>query len=57
LSSKTSVELVPTLAHPNGWWRMTAQRLLVERGDSSVAPALRTMARTHTDDRARLHAL
>jgi mono/diheme cytochrome c family protein len=36
---------------------MTAQRLLVERGDHSVAPALRAMAASHTDDRARLHAL
>jgi mono/diheme cytochrome c family protein len=48
---------VPYLAHPSAWWRLTAQRLLVERRDSSVAPALRTMARTHADDRARLHAL
>ena len=28
------------LSHPNGWWRDTAQRLLVERGDPSVVPAL-----------------
>jgi mono/diheme cytochrome c family protein/glucose/arabinose dehydrogenase len=56
LSSKTPAQLVPVLAHPNGWWRITAQRLLVERRDSSVAPALRTMARTHPDARARLHA-
>ena len=26
-------QLVETLSHPNGWWRDTAQRLLVERGD------------------------
>ena len=25
-------------SHPNGWWRDTAQRLLVERGDKSVVP-------------------
>ncbi len=32
-SSKASpAELVATLSHPNGWWRDTAQRLLVERG-------------------------
>ena len=36
---------------------MTAQRILVERGDTSVAPSLRQMLRTHADDRARLHAL
>ena len=28
-------QLVETLSHPNGWWRDTAQRLLVERGDSN----------------------
>ena len=26
--------------HPNGWWRDTAQKLLVLRGDKSVVPAL-----------------
>ena len=56
LSSKTPAQLTSYLAHPNGWWRITAQRLIVERRDSSVAPALRTMARSHTDPRARLHA-
>jgi mono/diheme cytochrome c family protein/glucose/arabinose dehydrogenase len=57
LAHKSSAELVQLLAHPNGWWRTTAQRLLVERGDHSVAPALRQLARTNTDERARLHAL
>ena len=28
-----------TLSHPNGWWRDTAQRLLVERDDVSVVPS------------------
>ena len=57
LSSKTPAQLTSYLAHPNGWWRITAQRLIVERRDTSVAPALRVMARTHTDPRARLHAI
>ncbi len=57
LSAKSPAALVPYLAHPNGWWRMTAQRVIVERGDTTVAPALRQMLRTHADDRARLHAL
>lgn len=57
LSTKAPAALVPYLAHANGWWRMTAQRILVERGDTSVAPSLRQMLRTHADDRARLHAL
>lgn len=32
--------LVNALSHSNMFWRMTAQRLLVERGDSDVAEAL-----------------
>src|SRR5690606_1619773 len=57
LSSRSPAELVEVLSHPNGWWRITAQQLLVERGDRSVAPALRELARTAGDERTRLHAL
>ncbi|MBA3672363.1 MAG: dehydrogenase, partial [Gemmatimonadaceae bacterium] len=57
LSARTPAELAGLLASPNGWSRFTAQRLLVERGDTSVLPALRTMAHSHADWRARLHAL
>jgi putative heme-binding domain-containing protein len=49
--------LVRHLEHPNGWWRDTAQRLLVLRQDRSVAPALRDMARTSKNPLARVHAL
>ncbi len=49
--------LVRLLSHPNGWRRDTAQRLLVERGDTAVVPALTTLARTADDERTRLHAL
>ena len=38
LSKATSQQLVQTLSHPKGWWRDTAQRVLVERGDATVAP-------------------
>ncbi len=44
LSRATPAELVATLSHPNGWWRDTAQRLLVEAGDKSVVPKLRDVA-------------
>lgn len=37
-------ELVKTLSHPNGWWRDNAQKLLVIRGDASVAPQLEKLA-------------
>ena len=40
LSTESPAQLVATLAHPNGWWRDTAQQLLVQRGDKpSVAGA------------------
>jgi mono/diheme cytochrome c family protein/glucose/arabinose dehydrogenase len=57
LSKSTPEQLVDLLAHPNGWWRDTAQRLLVERGDRSVVPLLKQRAETAPDWRTRLHAL
>jgi putative heme-binding domain-containing protein len=54
---ETPAQLVRHLEHPNGWWRDTAQRLLVLRQDRSVAPALRTMARTAKGPLPRMHAL
>jgi mono/diheme cytochrome c family protein len=48
---------VEYLAHPNGWWRDTAQKLLVLRQDTSIAPALHTIARTSANQLARIHAL
>ena len=33
LSKETPAGLVALLSHPNGWWRDTAQQLLVQRGD------------------------
>lgn len=57
LETETSAQLVERLSHPNGWWRDTAQRILVERGDLSVVPALQRLASDQTSERARLHAL
>jgi len=57
MSSQPAKDLVPYLAHPNGWWRDTAQQLLVQRGDRSVVPALAKLAQSATDPRTRLHAL
>jgi mono/diheme cytochrome c family protein len=57
MQDETPARLVPHLASPNGWWRDTAQKLLVLRGDKSVVPALMTMARSNTNHLARLHAL
>jgi mono/diheme cytochrome c family protein/glucose/arabinose dehydrogenase len=57
LTKETPDGLVKRLSHPNGWHRDTAQRLLVERGEKSVAPALKQLALASPDYRARLHAL
>ncbi len=54
---ETPAQLVAHLAHPNGWWRDTAQKLLILAEDLSVVPALQTLARTHPDTLARFHAL
>jgi len=57
LSSASASQLVQTLAHPNGWWRDTAQQLLVQRSDASVVPALEQLASSAPDWRTKLHAL
>ncbi|WP_396627052.1 c-type cytochrome [Luteitalea sp.] len=49
--------LVGHLDHQNGWWRDTAQRLLVLRQDRSVVPALVEKARTAPALVARFHAV
>jgi mono/diheme cytochrome c family protein/glucose/arabinose dehydrogenase len=57
LSKARSEELVKSLSHPNGWWRDTAQRLLVERNDSGVVPSLKQLAASGSVPFGRLHAL
>jgi mono/diheme cytochrome c family protein len=54
---ETPAQLVTHLSHPNGWWRDTAQQLLVQRNDKSVVPALKQLAMTSPDFRARLQAM
>ena len=55
--SDTPAQLVKHLEHASGWWRDTAQKLLVLKQDKSVVPALRTMARSNSNQLARIHAL
>ena len=40
LLNKTSEELITYLGHPNGWWRNTAQKLIVLKGDKSIVTDL-----------------
>ncbi len=54
---EAAAQLVRHLAHPNGWWRDTAQQLLVLKQDRSVVPALQQMARSASNPLARAHAL
>jgi glucose/arabinose dehydrogenase/mono/diheme cytochrome c family protein len=55
---ETPAQWVQHLSHPNGWWRDTAQKLLVLRRDLSVVPALEKLATSDAaDPRPRLHAL
>jgi len=55
--SETPAQLVVHLSHPNGWWRDTAQQLLVLKQDKAVVPALRQIVRTSGNLLARFHAL
>ncbi len=57
LSRATNAELVAAISHPNGWWRDTAQRLLVERKAVDVAEALRAVATGIGPPVGRVHAL
>ncbi len=57
LGKASSKKLVAQLSSDEGWTRDTAQRLLVERHDLSVAPALRQLARHAINKYGRLHAL
>ncbi|MFG0316328.1 MAG: c-type cytochrome [Planctomycetota bacterium JB042] len=57
LDRATDEGLVAALAHPNGWWRDTAQRLLVERRATGAAPSLRDRLRNGGTALERLHAL
>ena len=57
LSKANSEELVKHLADDNAWWRMTAQRLLVERQDKRAIKALEALATQKRSAVGRAHAL
>jgi mono/diheme cytochrome c family protein/glucose/arabinose dehydrogenase len=54
---QSPAELVAHLSHPNGWWRDSAQRLIVLKQDKSVVPALQHLTRSSANLLARFHAL
>jgi putative membrane-bound dehydrogenase-like protein len=57
LKKATGLQLVDYLSHKNGWYRSTAQRLLLERQDKTVVPAVKSLFSNSPDPRTRLHAL
>src|SRR5205823_6618480 len=57
LQKAKASKLVPYLEYPNGWWRDTAQKLLVLHQDGKVVPALVKMAWESTNHLARIHAI
>ena len=57
MNTETAAQLVTHLDHPNGWWRDTAQQLLVLKQDKSVVPALQKLAASSSTMLGRIHAL
>jgi len=59
MEKESSIQLVGHLDHPNGWWRDTAQRLIVQRQDTSgnVLDALRKRVAGVGDSTAQVHAI
>lgn len=56
LSKASTEELVKFLEHPAGWWRTTAQRLLLERQDRKTISPLRELVLSSPSMKARVHA-
>lgn len=57
LGKATTAELVATLAHPNGWHRDTASRLLFQRQDRAAIGPLEKLAAEAELPEGRMHAL
>ncbi|HZE96586.1 MAG TPA: c-type cytochrome [Planctomycetota bacterium] len=57
LSKAPSADLVQALSHANGWWRDTAQRLLVERRDPASIVPVRALAMAPGATLPRIHAM
>ncbi|WP_276165956.1 DUF7133 domain-containing protein [Zobellia alginiliquefaciens] len=57
LLQKTAKELVGYLSHPNGWWRSTAQKLIVLKQDKSIIPELKSIVLSSSNELEKMHAL
>lgn len=57
LLAASTAELVDNLRHPNQWWRMESQRLLMDRADSAAVAPLLSLLREGESPATRIHAL
>lgn len=57
LSKRSAPELVALLDHENGWYRRTAQRLLLHRQAKEAIPALHALLKKSKFSEAKAHAL
>lgn len=57
LGNASDEQLVDELSNANIWWRLNAQRLLVDRANTKVVPALIKMTQNTSSALGRLHAL
>ena len=57
LREMSSTELLKLLTHKSRWFRLQAQRLLLERQDHSVVSSAKALFSSNEDPRTRLHAL
>lgn len=57
LDPGSTEDLVARLDDPNAWWRLTAQRIFMDRQDSESAALLSAMAVSGSTAAGRLHAL
>lgn len=57
LSKESSMDLIKRLSHPDGWHRDMAQRLLVEREDTSLKADLEDLVQNGKSELGRFHGL
>lgn len=57
LAEASAEALAGYLSHPNGWWRIEAQRLLMDRKPAEVLPLIHQLAADSSRPLGRLHAL
>ncbi|WP_235114628.1 PVC-type heme-binding CxxCH protein [Cyclobacterium qasimii] len=57
LGTASPEELLSKLSHKNAWWRMNAQRIIVDQHPETLIPALKELAVYGESPMGRLHAL